>query len=584
VAISLDTYAIAACYLRDNTSLLTSDEVKLIEGWLRSRALKKLATCSSDPGFNNKSRDVLRFLMQLEAFFKKNSGFTDPKVAREAAINSFERGERLCRITNRRLDYYFMKRDRIDQDLQNVIEYAESFIQSTLGAVRPFLDELPELVKLTGGATASLKRRDSQPAFKIKRTTEMNLGTVPYFDALCNLHGYKAKMKVVTANRVEFVAKSWKTDRGIACEPTGSLPFQLAFDSYCKRRLRRRGVDLRFQDRNQDAAREGSISGLKATIDMSMASDTLAFNTVAWLLPRDWFNYVNAHRSPQYRLKGRLGFYAKFSSMGNGATFALETLVFLALARGCGDKDAIVYGDDVVIASQCAPLFYRALKFFGFIPNVEKSYTEGPFRESCGGNYYDGVDITPFYIRSVVPWDIPNVCHNLNGLQTICSPYGELFGYIERIVMDNRKVIPLVPYNADTMNGFHIHPHFAYKLKLLTYSKKYGPYILTFRGLVKKAKKTNIWDTRSRTLWYLRVYKRRLPGQDFFKAWLMCHLGAGRTPAFEDYYELQDCSSYDVPSEKFRRGVLRWEFPAVDGALKDIFYLSNSLATRMGCL
>jgi hypothetical protein len=41
------------------------------------------------------------------------------------------------------------------------------------------------------------------------------------------------------------------------------------------------------------------------------------------------------------------------------------------------------------------------LESAGFVVNLTKSYSAGPFRESCGGDYWNGYDITPFYARSL---------------------------------------------------------------------------------------------------------------------------------------------------------------------------------------
>lgn len=589
--ISFCPYAVAACWTRDNAAYLTPEEQNVLLGWVRSRSYKLLAAVTSNPRFNKSTRERFSFFMQLEAFFKKNASFTDEDTALAAAVSSFERGERICQITNKRLDYYYAKRDRIDPDLANVIKKAEHFVQSCLGDFDAFLNRLPELVKVTSGATASLPRRKALPPLKIKRTVEAVPGSFVYLEALSKYYGQRFKVKPVTSNRVEFVPKSWKTHRGIACEPTGSLPLQLAFDTFCKERLKKRGVDLSTQVRNQDFAREGSINGRKATIDLSMASDTLAFNTVAWLLPRDWFEYLRNVRSPQYCLNGKLGFYAKFSSMGNGATFALESLIFLALARACGDANAIVYGDDIIIDVDCAPLLYKALKFFGFIPNVEKSFTSGPFRESCGGNYYEGIDITPFYIREDIGKDLCRLSHVLNGLQRIASPYGELIRYVVDCVANNDVL--LVPVNDDSLSGFHVHPHVAYRLKLIrNRSKRYGPYVPVYRGYKYKLPSVTIRDTRA---WWIKNL-RPSRGSDEISLRLfrfLVHHCGDRVPrkGYEDRVKQlvnqTDCAAlqsteYGLSATKYRRQVRRWVLPTVFGAWDGIFSHSILLATKLG--
>ncbi len=95
--------------------------------------------------------------------------------------------------------------------------------------------------------------------------------------------------------------------------------------------------------------------------------------------------------------------------MGNGYTFELESLIFWAIAQQvcCAnvvetDKSVLVYGDDLVIRSEVCPELLRRLWQAGFTPNAGKTFYSGPYRESCGKHYYQGMDITPFYVRKPV--------------------------------------------------------------------------------------------------------------------------------------------------------------------------------------
>lgn len=85
----------------------------------------------------------------------------------------------------------------------------------------------------------------------------------------------------------------------------------------------------------------------------------------------------------------------KFSSMGNGFTFELLTIVNLAVVRTL-DRSATVYGDDVILRSVYADDFIKHMTAVGFVPNLKKSFINLPFRESCGGFFEDRVG----YIRS----------------------------------------------------------------------------------------------------------------------------------------------------------------------------------------
>ena len=88
--------------------------------------------------------------------------------------------------------------------------------------------------------------------------------------------------------------------------------------------------------------------------------------------------------------------------MGNGYTFELETLLFYALTcvhAGIGSKWSHVYGDDIIVQSDLADGLVETLAEAGFDTNPDKSFITGPFRESCGGHYWGGREVTPFYLK-----------------------------------------------------------------------------------------------------------------------------------------------------------------------------------------
>ncbi len=217
-------------------------------------------------------------------------------------------------------------------------------------------------------------------------------------------------VKVVPGNSVITVPKNFKTDRTIAKEPCMNIYIQKGIGAVIRRKLKSVGVDLDDQTHNQEAARKGSLDGSLATVDLSMASDTVAFELVSFLLPNDWWWALEQCRSPNGVLpSGEQLIYQKFSSMGNGYTFELESLIFWAIAQEVScpfsletDKSVLVYGDDLVVRTTKCPELLRRLWQAGFSPNAGKTFYEGPYRESCGKHYYLGADITPFYVRKPV--------------------------------------------------------------------------------------------------------------------------------------------------------------------------------------
>jgi hypothetical protein len=130
----------------------------------------------------------------------------------------------------------------------------------------------------------------------------------------------------------------------------------------------------------------------------------LSLEVVRGLIPPSWFEYLSDIRSPSFQLPNEsVCEYEKFCSMGNGFCFPLQTLVFAsvchAAARYCGvDDDFSVYGDDIVVRQSIALLVIEMLREHGFRTNVDKTFVTGPFRESCGADWYEGQDVRPVHI------------------------------------------------------------------------------------------------------------------------------------------------------------------------------------------
>jgi hypothetical protein len=65
-----------------------------------------------------------------------------------------------------------------------------------------------------------------------------------------------------------------------------------------------------------------------------------------------------------------------------------------------GYTDLAVYGDDICIDSRLTAVLMSILDRLGFVVNRHKSFTGSQsFRESCGGYYLDGADVTPLFFR-----------------------------------------------------------------------------------------------------------------------------------------------------------------------------------------
>jgi len=226
---------------------------------------------------------------------------------------------------------------------------------------------------------------------------------------------------VVRGNRISTVPKDAFTKRTIAIEPGLNLELQLGVEDIIRRRLKRWGVDLDDQSKNQKLAKLASETGSHSTIDLKAASDSISLEIVRFLLPSEWFLILDALRSQEGTYDDDDITYEKISSMGNGFTFALESLIFAALTYGCykycgipwDHTDVAVYGDDVVCRSETSLLLTELFTYCGFSVNLEKSFYHGSFRESCGADFINGVDVRPVFHKEPVEYvDDLFVLHN----------------------------------------------------------------------------------------------------------------------------------------------------------------------------
>lgn len=222
-------------------------------------------------------------------------------------------------------------------------------------------------------------------------------------------------MSLVQGSSLFTVPKSETTMRTAFTEPLMNMSTQLACGAYVQGALRAVGLDITTQqDKNKDLAREGSISGRLATLDLKSASDLIQPALIAELWPSVWFDLLSTCRSEYGRIYEN-GDYVKLnmmSTMGNGFTFPVMTLTLLALVYATQSKrlkrrffvdyaDTAVYGDDIIVPIEDYDELCEVLRHAGLVVNLDKSYASGVFRESCGGDFAMGYDITPFYVKSL---------------------------------------------------------------------------------------------------------------------------------------------------------------------------------------
>lgn len=227
--------------------------------------------------------------------------------------------------------------------------------------------------------------------------------------------------ELVQGSKFCFVPKRRDISRLICVEPSLNTFFQLGFKQILESRLRRcYGIDMAIQqDRSREFARLGSLDdGPKGfvTIDLESASDSISLKMLEWLLPKDFLWWLTKLRCPRALLPdGEWVELAMISTMGNGYTFPLQTMIFSSIISGIARYRGLpllrsrsktlgnfsVFGDDIIITKEFLPDMMRILGHLGFTVNSEKSFVEGPFRESCGRDFFKGHDVRPVYCRKL---------------------------------------------------------------------------------------------------------------------------------------------------------------------------------------
>jgi len=185
------------------------------------------------------------------------------------------------------------------------------------------------------------------------------------------------------------------------------------------------------------------------TIDLSSASDSISTNLVKLLLPDDWFYLLNRLRSPSFSYNGVSRRYEKFCSMGNGFCFPLQTLIFLSVCSACeGGRIAVdyrAYGDDIIVRKSKFSAVTDLLGRCGFTLNGKKTFSSGVFRESCGGDFWQGVDVRPAELESLSSLSEVFVFHNLLRSSDMCEMYmSSVKEYLWTLIPEDvRFVVPL---------------------------------------------------------------------------------------------------------------------------------------------
>lgn len=439
---------------------------------LRSALLADLQIADNPSIFSDMDLATARKVSLLSSFLKKNEESTSP-AADAACLELFLDCNSRC--ANFKLEAKTLFHDEVIGEVKHILD--DIFFSGpdhTIGSI-----DFDSLIGVGPGASlgarsynfytklfdSPLSYTDDQLPVLYRRAISSNPTWLIAEKQRASLYGFR----VVEGNRLSYVPKTTKVSRSICTEPSLNMLFQrglgLVFEQLLKRHF---SIDLSVQpELNRGLARLGSLDGSFGTIDLKSASDSVSLNLLNQILPRYVLAWLYRFRSPYTILPDgtRLQLHM-VSSMGNGFTFPLQTLLFATIVKACyrvlgvklerskaGPKNYGVFGDDIIVRKDCYEFVVNCLGLFGFTVNDEKSFNVGPFRESCGGDYFRGADIRGVYVKKLQ--SKPDVYSAINRLMRWSSTSGVPLPTVMKQLLPRVRYLP-VPWHASDTEGIKV--------------------------------------------------------------------------------------------------------------------------------
>jgi hypothetical protein len=208
------------------------------------------------------------------------------------------------------------------------------------------------------------------------------------------------------------VPKDSRGPRLICVHPAEAIWIQqgqrkLLEDAIDRSPLTKGRINFTDQTVNGQLALKSSSDRKFVTLDLKEASDRISIDLVRTLFGEHVSSYLCATRANKIKLlDGRVIELQKYAPMGNATVFPVQSLCFWALVRagirarhGTDCDDIYVFGDDILFPVEYWSGAIYGLIQAGLVPNPNKTFGKGFFRESCGVDAYKGVDVTPLRLR-----------------------------------------------------------------------------------------------------------------------------------------------------------------------------------------
>ncbi|DAD50778.1 RNA-directed RNA polymerase [ssRNA phage SRR5208572_1] len=419
----------------------------------------EIATASVDPRQYTCADSY--FKDAAAAGFLRKAEFLPTSFSRKAnAIGRFRQAELACARTNILFDSLNSWQPNAQRrDMHEFFVRVRKKIKDIVGNA-PSISRVCREARFGPGSVVGTRGDRSSPLDKLSIDPTVTFSASPFLLdwvgtawATSCLES-NSTLKFVTAGQLLFVEKDAKTLRAIIKSASVNVFYQLGAGSVLRDRLKQStGIDLDTQsDVHRELAMLASIERHLCTLDLVSASDSCSREFVRFLFPRTWYQLLDDLREKDYEYEGKTYPLEKFSAMGNGFTFELETIIFLCIAAVvCEDNDTAVvygqnlstYGDDIIAPDALAMQLKLRLEQAGFTLNMEKSFwgKDCWFRESCGGDYFGGAVVRPYFLKEL-PNEPQEIISLANGIRRMANPDSDyddglgLFGRAWRTALD----------------------------------------------------------------------------------------------------------------------------------------------------
>lgn len=237
------------------------------------------------------------------------------------------------------------------------------------------------------------------------------------------LRNFEAPSKLIA------VPKTMSGPRLIGSEPNYHQWIQQLIRAQLESRIKgtvlRNCVSFGDQSPNRALALQGSRDGSITTVDLKSASDRLSCWTIERALRGNLTLLDRIHASRTRWMRNAINdaftslVLKKCFTQGSACTFPVQTIVYSMISIAAvlitegrtvskwsitrAARQVRVFGDDIVVPTTALPKLRCLLGFLQLSVNSNKTFSKGKFRESCGQDAYDGVDVTPARVKRFSP-------------------------------------------------------------------------------------------------------------------------------------------------------------------------------------